>query len=66
MHPYLLKKSKAEISLKNSGKGKLRINALDVNGKVLASVPFKEENGVVTFTADSGLYSAMAYELIRK
>ena len=66
MAPYLLRKSKAEISLKNTGKGKLAINALDVNGAFLASVPFKEENGTVTFTADSGLNGAMAYELVRK
>ena len=40
---------------------------VDVNGKVLAPVPFKEENGTVTFTADSGLYGGtMAYELVRK
>lgn len=67
MAPYLLRKSKADISLKNSGKGELHINALDVNGALLAPVPFREKNGTVTFTADSGLYGGtMAYELVRK
>lgn len=66
MEPYLMRKSRAEISLRNSGKGKLRINALDVNGAVLAPVPFRETDGVVTFTADTGAYGAMAYEFIRE
>lgn len=67
MAPYLLRKSKVEIALKNTGEGSLSINALDVNGAFLASVPFQEENGTVTFTADSGLYGGtMAYEFIRK
>ncbi len=66
MAPYLLRKSKAEISLKNTGKGKLHINALDVNGAFLASIPFKEKNGTVTFTADTGVNGAMAYEFVRK
>ena len=63
---YLMRKSRAEISLRNSGKGKLRINALDVNGAVLSPVPFRETDGVVTFTADTGAYGAMAYEFIRE
>ena len=66
MEPYLMRKSRAEISLRNSGKGKLRINALDVNGAVLSPVPFRETDGVVTFTADTGAYGAMAYEFIRE
>jgi len=62
--PYAEKQ--VEISLRNSGKGKLRINALDVNGAVLAPVPFRETDGVVTFTTDTGAYGAMAYEFIRE
>lgn len=65
-NPYLLKKSSVTVSLHNTGKGRLRIHALDINGKVLAEVPFKEENNVVTFTADTGKYASMAYELVRE
>ena len=65
MDPYLLRKGKAEISLKNSARGSVRIRALDVNGAVLAEVPFREADGIVTFTADTGLHGAMAYEFLR-
>ena len=47
MDPYLLRKGKAEISLKNSAKGVVRIRALDVNGAVLAEIPFRESKGSV-------------------
>ena len=65
MDPYLLRKGKAEISLKNSAKGVVRIRALDVNGAVLAEIPFRESKGSVIFTADTDQYGAMAYELLR-
>ena len=66
MTPYLLRHGQATLRLRNAGQGKLRINALDVNGIVLASVPFTEEQGVITFTADTARYGAMAYELVRE
>ena len=65
MDPYLLRKGKAEISLKNSAKGVVRIRALDVNGAVLAEIPFRESKGSVIFTADTDQYGAKAYELLR-
>ena len=65
MDPYLLRKGKADIALKNSGKGTVRVRALDVNGAVLAEVPCRESDGRVIFTADTGLYGAMAYEFLR-
>ena len=43
----------------------MKIRALDVNGAVLGEVPFRESNGTVTFTADTGRYGAMAYEFLR-
>lgn len=66
MTPYLLRHGQATLRLRNAGQGKLRINALDVNGTVLAPVPFTEEQGVITFTADTARYGAMAYELVRE
>ena len=66
MDPYLLRKGKADIALKNTGKGALRINALDINGAVLGEIPFREENGTILFTADTDRYGSMVYELIRK
>ena len=65
MDPYLLRKGKAEISLKNAGKGRVKIRVLDVNGAILGEVPFRESNGMVTFTADTSRYGAMAYEFLR-
>lgn len=65
MDPYLLRKGNVKISLENRGKGSVRLRALDVNGAILGEVPFRESDGVVTFTADTGLYGAMAYELLR-
>ena len=65
MDPYLLRKGKVEISLKNFARESVLIRALDVNGAVLAEVPFREADGIVTFTADTGLHGAMAYEFLR-
>ncbi|MDR0932250.1 MAG: hypothetical protein LBM70_04420 [Victivallales bacterium] len=64
--PYLLLKGSAKIELTNKAQGKAKLRALDVNGKILGDVEFTESNGKISFTADTGKYGAMAYELIRE
>ena len=66
-YPYLLKTGSAEISLKNRAPGNAVLFALDVSGRRLKTIPFTEQNGVISFSADndSGKDSPLAYELIR-
>ena len=55
------------ISLKNRAPGNAVLFALDVSGRRLKTIPFTEQNGVISFSADndSGKDSPLAYELIR-
>ena len=67
-YPYLLRIGSAEISLKNRAPGTGVLFALDVSGKRRRTIPFTENNGIISFRADksSGDDSPLAYELIRQ
>ena len=67
-YPLLLRKAKAQVSLKNTAEGIAELYAIDITGKRLNSVPFTEKNGVLIFTADNTLGDtpSIGYELIRK
>ena len=67
-YPYLLRIGSAEISLKNRAPGTGVLFTLDVSGKRRRTIPFTENNGIISFRADnsSGDDSPLAYELIRQ
>jgi len=67
-YPYLLRRGKVDITLKNTASGKALLYALDMTGKRIKAMPFTEKNGTIIFTADNdqGEFSPPAYELVRE
>ena len=67
-YPYLIRRGSVDISLANDAPGDIKLYALDMTGERVTTVPFTEDNGIITFTAntDMGEYTPMAYELVRE
>ncbi len=65
--PLLLRRGRADISLKLSGAERLKVTALSADGAARGEISAQSNNGVWSFTADIGSFpgGVMAYELTR-
>lgn len=65
--PLLVRRARANVTLKLAGKSAPRITALSPDGAKRGDVTGKFQNGVLSFTADPGAFpgGVMAYEIVR-